>query len=309
MPENIRRAFPRAELQPPLFLPRRTLFRSSRAGPRPLRLRPAAPGAGTPLPAMRRDGPPEIACTGPVPRRHWTESGESVAAPRPLYRMRLGAVFIAVCMVVIAASAGATVYLGFGFSGTEAIIVALAVLTAWALQHVLDPARRARRGRQPAQRSVAQQFRAGAPGERDQPPALRASKAGWKARSSAPAPPIDPLAVEISELGTLVRQLAETVATYEARFGEARRSPTAARVAPADRRSRCPHHPRRQPPEPAPPVVEPLPTLVEDIVRPCRRRRSRRPRPFPPPSRSRNPSRRSLPRSQPPTPPTRNGWR
>ena len=27
---------------------------------------------------------------------------------------------------------------------------------------------------------------------------------------------IDPLAVEISELGTLVRQLAETVATYEA---------------------------------------------------------------------------------------------
>jgi hypothetical protein len=29
MPENIRRAFPRAELQPPLFLPRRTLFRSS----------------------------------------------------------------------------------------------------------------------------------------------------------------------------------------------------------------------------------------------------------------------------------------
>ena len=27
MPENIRRAFPRAELQPPLFLPRRTLFR------------------------------------------------------------------------------------------------------------------------------------------------------------------------------------------------------------------------------------------------------------------------------------------
>jgi hypothetical protein len=30
MPENIRRAFPRAELQPPLFLPRRTLFRSSR---------------------------------------------------------------------------------------------------------------------------------------------------------------------------------------------------------------------------------------------------------------------------------------
>ena len=47
--------------------------------------------------------------------------------------MRLGAVFIAICMVVIAASAGATVYLGFGFSATEAIIVALSVLTALGL--------------------------------------------------------------------------------------------------------------------------------------------------------------------------------
>ena len=47
--------------------------------------------------------------------------------------MRFGAVFIAVCMVVIAASAGATMYLGFGFSGTEAIIVALAVMTVLGL--------------------------------------------------------------------------------------------------------------------------------------------------------------------------------
>src|SRR5262245_40898978 len=47
--------------------------------------------------------------------------------------MRLGAVFIAVCMVLIAASAGATVYLGFGFASTKAVIVALAVLTALGL--------------------------------------------------------------------------------------------------------------------------------------------------------------------------------
>jgi hypothetical protein len=42
----------------------------------------------------------------------------------------LGLIFIAICMAVIAASAGATVYLGFGFSGAESIIVALSVLTA-----------------------------------------------------------------------------------------------------------------------------------------------------------------------------------
>ncbi len=47
--------------------------------------------------------------------------------------MRVGAIFVIVCMVIIAGSAGATVYLAFGFNGSEATIVALATLAALSL--------------------------------------------------------------------------------------------------------------------------------------------------------------------------------
>ena len=43
---------------------------------------------------------------------------------------RLSAIFIAFCMVLIAASAGAVTYLSFGFTGMEASVVAIATLTA-----------------------------------------------------------------------------------------------------------------------------------------------------------------------------------
>jgi len=47
--------------------------------------------------------------------------------------MRLGAIFVAICMVIIAASAGATAYLYFGASRAETATVALAVLAALVL--------------------------------------------------------------------------------------------------------------------------------------------------------------------------------
>src|SRR5215207_92437 len=43
---------------------------------------------------------------------------------------RLGAIFIAFCMVLIAASVGVVAYLSFGFTGMEATVVAVAVMTA-----------------------------------------------------------------------------------------------------------------------------------------------------------------------------------
>src|SRR3954462_13497553 len=43
---------------------------------------------------------------------------------------RVSAVFIAFCMVLIAASIGAMSYLSFGFTGMEACVVSVAVLTA-----------------------------------------------------------------------------------------------------------------------------------------------------------------------------------
>jgi cyclic-di-GMP phosphodiesterase, flagellum assembly factor TipF len=44
--------------------------------------------------------------------------------------MRLGAALIAVCMVLIAASLGAVLYLSAHLSGVEAAVVAIAVLMA-----------------------------------------------------------------------------------------------------------------------------------------------------------------------------------
>src|SRR5260221_8888449 len=52
--------------------------------------------------------------------------------------MRLGALFVAVCMPVIAASAGAVVYFACGFTGADAIIVAIAALTALAVYNAVS---------------------------------------------------------------------------------------------------------------------------------------------------------------------------
>ena len=46
---------------------------------------------------------------------------------------RLGAIFIAVCMVLIAGSVGAVLYLYYGFLRVEAAVIAVAVLTGLAL--------------------------------------------------------------------------------------------------------------------------------------------------------------------------------
>ena len=53
-------------------------------------------------------------------------SGNVLPAKRNGVRMvRISAIFIAVCMVLIAASLGAVLYLRFGFSVTDAALVAL----------------------------------------------------------------------------------------------------------------------------------------------------------------------------------------
>ena len=54
------------------------------------------------------------------------------------YLMRIAAIFVAVCMVLIAGSAGAVVYLYFGLSLLEAIAVAIAILAALALYNTIS---------------------------------------------------------------------------------------------------------------------------------------------------------------------------
>src|SRR5215470_2500509 len=54
------------------------------------------------------------------------------------FSMRLGALFVAVCMTIIAGSAGAVVYSFFGVSIWEAAIVAVATLTALAIYNTVS---------------------------------------------------------------------------------------------------------------------------------------------------------------------------
>jgi len=163
--------------------------------------------------------------------------------------MRLGTVFIVACMVVIAASAGALLYLGFGLSGMEATVVALAVLTALGLYSTFATRTGVRSavGSQLGDLSRSN-FELGR-----QVNELNRRIAGVESRvdvaQARARAAIDPLAVEISELGTLVRQLAETVATYEARFGEIAKPEVA----------------KPWPQEPVA-LVEPVTSLMEDIV-------------------------------------------
>jgi cyclic-di-GMP phosphodiesterase TipF (flagellum assembly factor) len=135
--------------------------------------------------------------------------------------MRLGPFFVAFCIVVIAASAGAVVYFGFGFALSEAIIVAVAVLTALALYNTVSSRLNVRavvgsqladlsRGTGDLARQVAELGRRLAAVESKLEKTLARGSEG----------PTEPLAGEISELGTLVNQLAETVALHEGLLNE-----------------------------------------------------------------------------------------
>jgi cyclic-di-GMP phosphodiesterase TipF (flagellum assembly factor) len=126
--------------------------------------------------------------------------------------MRLGALFVAVCMTVIAASVGAVVYFGYGFTGADAIMVGIAALTALALYNAVSTRANVRsvvgpqltelsRGSADLARQLAEMGR-------------RLAAVETRLERTFPKDGrIEPLAVEISELGTLVDQLAETVAS------------------------------------------------------------------------------------------------
>ena len=57
--------------------------------------------------------------------------------------LRLAAIFIAVCMVLIASSVGAVLYLFFGLTGAESAMAGLAALTGLVLYNTVTtpPAR------------------------------------------------------------------------------------------------------------------------------------------------------------------------
>ena len=130
--------------------------------------------------------------------------------------LRLTAIFIAICVVLIAASLGAVGYLAFGLTVTEAAVVALTALTAMALYNTVNARLRDRDilGDQIADlsRGIADLARqVGELGRRVI--AVENQESARRNRSAS-----DPLAAELGELGLLVNQLAETVARHDAQL-------------------------------------------------------------------------------------------
>ncbi len=147
--------------------------------------------------------------------------------------LRLGAIFIVVCMLLIAASVGAVLYLFIGLNASESMIVAIAVLTGLAIYNAVTSRLRDRsdvgsqiadlsRGTGDLARQVGELSRRTATleGQGDK----IADHATEKTRAAT-----ESITGELAELGTLVRQLAETVALHEIKFAGNNFAATAAR--------------------------------------------------------------------------------
>src|SRR6185437_6039718 len=129
---------------------------------------------------------------------------------------RIGAIFIAVCMMLIAASIGAVLYLGFKIDASTSAIVSLAALTGMALVNSVSNRLRDRgdlgdqiadlsRGTTDLARQVAEISRR-----------LNAAEIKIASPINRPRGASDPLSAEIGELGSLVKQIAQTVAGHAA---------------------------------------------------------------------------------------------
>ena len=129
--------------------------------------------------------------------------------------IRISTIFIAICMVLVAASLGLVLYSVAGISGTESAIVALTVLTFLILYNAVSMRLRDRsdvggqiadlsRGTADLARQVAEFGRR-----------LAAAEGRIASSNSTNSDRIQSVVGEINELGGLVRQLAATVSAHE----------------------------------------------------------------------------------------------
>ena len=133
--------------------------------------------------------------------------------------VRISAIFIAACMVLIAISLGIVVYLRFGFTGAESALVALGILTALAVYNAVS-ARLRDRAEASAQISTLSRS-SGDLARQLAEFGVRLNTMDTKVehvlnRSLQAA---QPLAAEIEELSTLVQQLADSVAAHQSAIG------------------------------------------------------------------------------------------
>jgi cyclic-di-GMP phosphodiesterase TipF (flagellum assembly factor) len=129
--------------------------------------------------------------------------------------VRISAIFISTCMVLIAGSLGFVVYLRFGFTGAESALVALGTLTALAVYNAISARKNDRleasnqlanlaRGSDDLARQLAE-F-----GRRLSAVEVKVETVVDRALATA-----QPLVAEIEEMSALVKQLADSVAMHE----------------------------------------------------------------------------------------------
>src|ERR1700755_3366749 len=114
--------------------------------------------------------------------------------------IRISTIFIAICMLLVSASLGLILYSVAGISGSESAIVALAALTFLVLYNAVSMRMRDRS-------DVGHQIADLSRGTADLARMVSANSAG--------ADRIQGVASEIGELGSLVRQLAASVANHD----------------------------------------------------------------------------------------------
>jgi cyclic-di-GMP phosphodiesterase TipF (flagellum assembly factor) len=167
--------------------------------------------------------------------------------------LRIGAIFIAVCMVLIASSVGAVLYLGFKLDANSAGLAAVAVLTGLGLYNTIGNRLRDRGmlGDQIADLSRATADLSRQMAEMSRRVTVIEDRVETSANRTRGA--VDPLAVEIGELGGLVRQIAESVAGHEKALREHGAMPSRAVDAPP-------------PPDPEPVADGPLALTETDTV-------------------------------------------
>ena len=130
--------------------------------------------------------------------------------------LHLAAIFVAACMVFIASSVAAVLYLFFGLSAAESAMAGLAALTGLALYNTVTTRLRDRNdiGAQIADLSrltadLAKQMA-------EIKCSLTAAESKLDGAVNRVRAAVEPVTSEIGELGILVEQLAETVARHEA---------------------------------------------------------------------------------------------
>jgi cyclic-di-GMP phosphodiesterase TipF (flagellum assembly factor) len=165
--------------------------------------------------------------------RWWNARGLAGGPPGINVMRRISAIFIAVCMVLIAGSLGAVLFLGLQIDARTSAIVALAALTGMALINTLGSCLRDRgelgdqiadlsRGTTDLGRQVGEISRR-----------LSAVEGRLEQTVDRARGAVDPLTAEIGELGELVRQIADAVASHAAALQQQGILPVTAEPAPA----------------------------------------------------------------------------